>query len=193
MTAMRPDMSKSYTYADYLNWNGEERIELINGIPYMMTPAPSRQHQEILFELAGQFRNALKDKECKGYVAPFDVRFPDFEDPNDNEIYTVVQPDLVVVCDSQKLDEKGCIGAPDLIVEVLSPSTASHDYIRKMNLYEKHGVKEYWIVHPTEQLVMVYVLGNGQYGKPFVYDRESKIQTKVIPEMEIILEDVFTE
>lgn len=188
-----PDMNKIYSYADYLTWDTEERFELINGIPYMMAPAPSRRHQEILFELAGQFRNVLKESPCKGYVAPFDVRLPEKENQSDDEIFTVVQPDLAVVCDPEKLDERGCVGAPNLVVEILSPSTASHDYIRKMNLYETHGVKEYWIVHPNEELVMVFLLEDGKYGRPHVYDKEGVIRPKVVPEAEIVLKDVFAE
>lgn len=191
MTAMQPDFKKIYSYLNYLQWREKERIELIDGIPYMMTPAPSRMHQEILFELGRQFGNTLKGKQCRGYTAPFDVRLPEDNSKNDHEIYTVVQPDLVVICDPSKLDSKGCIGVPDLVIEIISPSTASHDYIRKMELYEKHKVKEYWIVHPIDQIVMVYLLKDGQYGKPMIYDREAMVQVEVIPEIEIDLKEVF--
>jgi Uma2 family endonuclease len=193
MTAMRPDFGKLYSYADYLGWAEGERLELIDGIPYMMTPAPSRVHQEILFELGGQFRNALKGKACKGYVAPFDVRLSNSKKMNDDEIYTVVQPDLVVVCDRSKLDKRGCNGAPDLAIEIISPSTASHDYIKKMELYEKHGVTEYWIVHPIDQVVMVHSLVNGQYTKPKIYDKEAVVQVQILPEIEINLSEVFVD
>lgn len=192
MTAMRPDIPKVYSYADYLGWDEGERIELIDGVPYMMTQAPLRVHQEILFELGRQFGNALKDRTCKGYVAPFDVRLSEDQNLSDDEIFTVVQPDLVVVCDSSKLDKRGCHGAPDLVIEIISPSTASHDYIRKMELYEKHGVKEYWIVHPTDQVVMVHILEKGQYQKPKIYDREASVQVHILPDIEIILSDLFT-
>lgn len=141
MTAKPPDFKNTYSYADYLSWEEGERIELIDGIPYLMAPAPSRIHQEILFELGRQFGNALKDRTCKGYVAPFDVRLSENRgQQKDEDVYTVVQPDLVVVCDPSKLDKRGCKGAPDLVVEIISPSTAAHDYIRKMELYENEGI-----------------------------------------------------
>ncbi len=194
LTAMHPDFKNIFSYADYLRWTDRERIELIDGVPYMMTPAPSRVHQEIIFELGGQFRNALKDQKCKGYTAPFDVRLTENKSKdNDEEVYTVVQPDLVVVCDQSKLDDKGCHGAPDLVIEVISPSTASHDYIRKMELYEKNSVKEYWIVHPTDRVLMVHVLKDGHYMKPKIYDREATVQVQVLPEIEIDLKEVFPE
>lgn len=159
---------EKYNYGHYRQWPDEERWELIDGMPYAMT-TPSRMHQEIVFELAGQIRNSLLDSDCKGYVAPFDVRLPDSNEADD-QVETVVQPDLLVVCDTDKLDDEGCRGAPDWIVEVISPSTALVDLNLKRDLYQKHGVKEYWIVHPLERWVMVYLLDDaGVYGKPAVF------------------------
>lgn len=123
-----------------------------------MSPSPSRNHQEISVELLRQFSNYLIDKTCKVYAAPFDVRLPE-GDENDTNIETVVQPDIAVICDKCKLDDKGCKGASDLIIEITSPSTARKDLKEKLFLYEKSGVKEYWIVHPTDKTVMVFKLG----------------------------------
>jgi len=149
-----------FTYANYCQWSEEEHWELINGDAYMMS-APSRLHQEIVFEIAGQIRNYLKGKPCKGYVAPFDVRLPK-KNEQDDVIDTVVQPDIAVICDRNKLDDKGCRGAPDWIIEILSPATALRDMDLKRHLYEVSGVKEYWIIHPTEQWGMIYLLNDQQ-------------------------------
>lgn len=181
---------EGYTYADYLKWDNEKRSELIEGIIIDMTPAPSRLHQEILVELGRQFSNYLLGKTCKVYVAPFDVRLPR-EDESTEETKTVVQPDLVVVCDPKKLDQRGCEGAPDLIVEILSPTTAKHDLIVKLRLYERVGVKQYWVVHPTDQTIMVFALKNGEYGKPMVYAFPDHVPVEVLPEFTVDLSTVF--
>lgn len=155
-----------YTYKEYSQWPDDERWELIDGTPYAMT-APSRLHQDVVFELAGQVRNSLLGSDCKGYVAPFDVRLPSDDKADDQQVDTVVQPDLLVVCDQDKLDDKGCLGAPDWVVEVISPSTALIDLNLKRDLYQTHGVQEYWIVHPLDRWVMVYLLDEaGAYGIP---------------------------
>lgn len=157
-----------FTYGLYRQWPDEERWELLHGEAYAMT-APSRLHQEIVFELAGQIRNYLQGKPCKGYVAPFDVRLPEIDEADD-DTSNVVQPDLVVVCDSSKLDDKGCRGAPDWVIEVLSPSTALLDLEGKRKLYEAHGVREYWVVHPSEHWGMQYRLTeSGQYAPMTVF------------------------
>lgn len=192
MTAMLPDFSKTYSYADYLQWTDKERVELIEGVPYLMTPAPSTKHQQIVRELVIEFGTFLRNKQCQVFSAPFDVRLLKENKTKNHDIYTVVQPDLVVVCDKSKLDKRGCIGTPDLVIEVLSPSTAAHDYIRKMDLYEKHGVKEYWIVQPTDEIVMVFNLKDSLFGKPAIYDKTSKIQVSIIEGFEINLCQVFS-
>ena len=175
---------QKYTYGHYQDWPDDERWELINGIPYAMT-APSRSHQRVVFELSGQIRNALIDSDGEGYVAPFDVRLPENEEA-DELVETVVQPDLVVVCDQDKLDEKGCRGAPDWVIEVISPLTALVDLNYKHDLYEKHGVKEYWIVHPLEKWVMVYVLqDNRLYGKPVFHDMSEPVMAQRMEGLEI--------
>jgi Uma2 family endonuclease len=171
MTAPSRQPERKYTYQDYLNRTVDERYELIDGVPYAMSPAPSRKHQEITGELFEEFRNYLMHKDCRAYPAPFDVRFTINNEEENSEI-NVVQPDITVVCDKDKLDERGCKGAPDLIVEVISPSTGKQDRWLKYKLYEKVGVKEYWIIDPMNELVDVFVLEesktyqlNGSYGK----------------------------
>ena len=184
---------EKYTYRDYLTWSHEERWELIDGVPYNMTPAPSRRHQEVLGALYVQFFLFLEGKPCKVYLAPFDVRIPE-EDKEDQLIQTVVQPDLVIVCDQTKLDEKGCKGVPDLVVEVLSPHTAGKDLKLKMDLYERVGVKEYWVVHPIDQTVLVFKDKEGKYIKPESYIKGDKILASIlVDELSIDLAKVFME
>jgi len=178
-----------FTYKDYLSWNDNKRWELIDGIAYDMSPAPSRSHQRISIELCRQLSTHLLDKSCQVYSAPFDVRLPKQSEP---EIDTVVQPDISVVCDNKKLDDKGCIGAPDIIIEITSPNTASKDLKEKFVIYEKHGVKEYWIIHPAEKTVLVFKLDDkGRYGKPDTYTSEDRIKVVSLDNLEIDLSTVF--
>lgn len=182
---------RKFTYADYLTWPEDERWELIEGIPYNMTPAPSRIHQKILGDLHRQFSTYLLDKKCEVYAAPFDVVLPE-ESDEDSEIVTVVQPDLVVVCDEEKLDEKGCRGAPDLVVEILSPSTARRDLKEKLLLYERVGVREYWVVHPHEKVVEVFRLcDTGEYGKPEAFTPGDELRVGIFADFAIDLEAAF--
>ena len=186
-----PVESKKYSYEDYLNWPDEERWEIIEGIPYNMSPAPSRIHQKISTELSRQFANFLVNKPCEVYAAPFDVRLCEKND-KDNEIYTIVQPDIVVVCDKNKLDKKGCIGAPDLIIEIISPKTAGKDKKIKRELYERFKVREYWIVEPEGKTVEVYTNGKDSlYGKSSIYTQEDSILIGVLEGLEITLHQVF--
>jgi Uma2 family endonuclease len=152
----QPQPSHSgYTYADYRNWPANESWELIDGIAHAMGPAPLRLHQKVLLQLARQVADTLEGKTCEAYIAPFDVRLPKGAE-NDETIDTVVQPDLSVICDPAKLDDKGCRGAPDWIVEVLSPATASYDHLTKRTLYERAGVREFWLVHPVDRIATIY-------------------------------------
>ncbi|KAI5912714.1 Uma2 family endonuclease [Thauera sp. 2A1] len=176
--------TQTHTYGDYLEWPEDVRYELIDGIAYAMAPAPLRVHQEILLELAAQTRNALEGKSCRPFIAPFDVRLPRGNEA-DRDIDTVVQPDLVVVCDRAKLDERGCRGAPDWVVEILSPSTAGHDLILKRRLYERVGVREYWLVHPVDRVVTVYRLQHGAFGAPDIYELKDTLAVGILPEIEI--------
>ncbi|ENO89398.1 Uma2 family endonuclease [Thauera linaloolentis] len=176
--------TRTYTYADYLDWPDDARYELIDGVAYAMAPAPLRVHQEILLEVARQTSNALDGKPCRPFIAPFDVRLPRGNEV-DADIDTVVQPDLVVVCDRAKLDERGCRGVPDWVVEVLSPSTAGHDLIIKRRLYERAGVREYWLVHPVDRVVTVYRLQDGAFGAPDIYELKDTLAVGILPEVVI--------
>ena len=157
--------SEHYTYADYLAWPEDSRYELIDGQAYLMAPAPTFNHQLLVFEIAYQVRTALEGKPCTVVVAPVDVRLPK-ADEADDAIDTVVQPDVLVVCDASKIEMRGVRGAPDWVVEVLSPASASHDQTLKLRAYERAGVREYWLVHPLDQVVTVYRLDGTDYGRP---------------------------
>jgi len=173
------------TYADYVQWPGNERWELIDGVAYAMT-APQRLHQDIVFELGRQIGNYLQGKPCKGYTAPFDVRLPRQNDEVDAKVETVVQPDLSVICDPSKLDKQGCRGAPDWIIEVLSPSTALKDMDTKRSLYQRHGVQEYWIIHPEDRWILVYTLDTqGRYGQPGVFGMDEPTVVQRFPDLSI--------
>jgi len=181
-----------FTYQDYLTWPEDERWELLNGRAYNMTPAPSRKHQEISGQLHTLFNNYLKGKPCRVYAAPFDVRLPQLQE-NDEQISTVVQPDIVVVCDKNKLDDRGCKGSPDLVVEITSPSTFQKDLKEKFNLYESVGVLEYWIVYPEENTICVFHLTNEEkYSRPEVYTEQDSIVVGIFEDLIIELQDVFS-
>ena len=191
----RPEAAtkESYTYGDYLLWSDEERWELIDGFPFRMSAAPSRLHQAISRELLTQFNFYLKGKPCEVYAAPFDVRLPKGNEVEE-EIDSVVQPDLVVVCESSKLDERGCKGAPDLVVEIISTHTALKDMKIKHSLYERVGVKEYWLVDPANKIVQVYELAdNSQYGKPRIYAAQERVKVGIFPDLIIELATIFVE
>ncbi|MBK7765418.1 MAG: Uma2 family endonuclease [Sulfuritalea sp.] len=181
-----------HTYADYCSWPDEVRYELIDGVAYAMGPAPVRRHQGILGEIFRQVANILEGSPCRPYIAPFDVRLPK-KDEIDDDVDTVVQPDLVVICDRAKLDEKGCRGAPDWVVEVLSPSTAGHDQILKRALYQRVGVREYWLVHPVDRIVIIYAFVGGSYGVPDVRELVGTLAVGVLPEIVIDWERVVRE
>ena len=193
MELLKPQVK--YTYADYRTWE-EGRWEIIDGEVFDMTPAPSRIHQEVLGELFFWLQSYVKNSKggCKVYPAPFDVRFIDTEYEAGDDIDTVVQPDIVVVCDPDKLDDHGCLGTPDLVVEVLSPSTAKRDLKVKRQLYEQYGVKEYWLVHSVDQTVMVYILNDqDKYDKAEIYGLEDDLCTVLFEDLKIELVDVFGE
>ena len=183
----------TYSYEDYLRWSFEERVELIKGKLFRMSPAPRRSHQGISSVIGNGIFNFLKGNPCKVYYAPFDVRFPNQPDDTDAQTFTVVQPDICVVCDHSKLDDAGCKGAPDLIVEILSPSTASKDLNEKYQLYEEHGVQEYWVVYPGEAVLEIYELQNGKYVSKGKFVKEDVVTSKVLPGLEIKLSEVFEE
>jgi len=186
---------KRYTYADYLTWADNVRRELFDGIIKLMSPAPARRHQEVSGNLFLQFGVFLKKKKCRVYQAPFDVRLPKADSDTDEETYTVVQPDICIICDPAKLDSRGCIGAPDLIVEIVSPGSAGRDIKEKFDLYEQAGVLEYWIVRPYDQSVEVYLLSeNGRYLRGGSYVFEDCVPVSIFGhELQIDLAEVFEE
>jgi Uma2 family endonuclease len=194
MKVEEPDLSGSYTYADYVSWQWHEAAELIRGKIFKMSPAPGSLHQKISGELFRQVANFLRGKKCMVFSAPFDVRLPlSSKNKTDHEIITVVQPDLCVICDPSKIDERGCLGAPDWIIEVLSGSTSSKDLREKFDVYEEAGIKEYWVVHPQEQTILVYTLdASGRYQgmlKPYI--RTDRVSPLTLPGLTLLLEDVF--
>ena len=184
--------SKRYTFADVLAWNESERIEIINGEAFMMAP-PSRIHQEILAELTRQFGNYLEGKRCKVYPAPFGVRLFEKDGDTPEDVDTMVEPDISVVCDRSKLDDHGCKGAPDLIIEILSRSTRQYDRITKFELYRRAGVREYWIVDPDEKDVQAFVLENGRYFVKGNGTADDKMKVDVLEDCVIDLSAVFSE
>jgi Uma2 family endonuclease len=179
MGLARRDLER-HTYGDYLAWPEDVRYELIDGVAYAMRPAPTVSHQEVLLELSRQIDEALDESACRVLIAPLDVRLPR-GDEADEAVDTVVQPDLLVVCDPARIDERGVRGAPDWIIEVLSPPTAAHDQVRKRDLYERAGVREYWLVHPTDRIVTVYRLENGHYGRPDIAELAGETATQAVP------------
>ncbi len=168
-----------HVYRDYLAWS-DARYELIDGVAYLMSPAPSRVHQEVVGEIFRQIGNALDGKPCRAYVAPFDVRLPKGSEP-DELVETVVQPDVVVVCDPTKLDARGMRGAPDWIIEVLSPSTAAHDQTLKLALYERAGVRELWFVHPADKTVSVYERTDARFARAAISELDGNLASKILP------------
>jgi len=182
-----------YTYSDYLRYTEDDRFELIAGEVYDMSPAPSRRHQEVSGELFKQIAVFLTGKPCRVYSAPFDVRLSE-ADEADEETSTVVQPDIAVICDHKKLDDKGCKGAPDFIAEIISPYSASKDNITKAALYEKHGVREYWIVHPIDNILVIRRLGeHGKYSSADFYEGKGTLALAVLPDLEIDLDALFAD
>jgi len=181
-----------YTFADILAWDIDARIELIDGVPYMMAP-PSTEHQRIAGELYRQIANFLVGKKCQAFPAPFGVRlFSRKEDAPDDET-GLLEPDITVVCDRDKLDKHGCKGAPDFIVEILSPSTQRRDRLEKYSLYQRAGVREYWIIDPDRKMVLAVVLEDGQYHSPEIYTAQDKAPVSVLDGCEIDLAPVFEE
>ncbi len=182
--------SHYHTYSDYLSWPEDIRYELIDGSAYLMTPAPALDHQEIAGEIYRQLANALLGTPCRAFVAPVDVRLPKSDEPDDR-IDTVVQPDVLVVCDSSKLDRRGVRGAPDFVVEVLSPASAVHDHLVKRRIYERAGVLEYWLVHPTDRLLTSYYgLVDGRYGEPAIQELAGATAVKALPGVLIAWDDL---
>ena len=187
-----------YTYSDYCQWPDDERWELINGVAYNMSPAPGTRHQEISFFLSTEIGIFLKGKSCKAFSAPFDVFLSEMKNQDISNFNTIVQPDISVICNSDKIVSRGCIGAPDLIMEILSPSTSSKDLNIKYKLYEKSGVPEYWIVDPGNEYIRIFHLtkeGKYDYGTLFsMYDLKGKdttVPSVILNGFQVNLADLF--
>jgi Uma2 family endonuclease len=191
-TVNEPDLEYgNYSYADYLKWQMEEVVELIKGkIFKKAAAAPKRIHQKVSGELFLRLGNFLKGQKCQVYSAPFDVRFPKASKA-DHKIHDVVQPDICVVCDPAKLDERGCIGAPDLIVEILSPGNSKTELKHKFELYESNGVREYWIIHAETQDLLIYRLTDGKYVPSLLLTSGDVAESHVLKGFKLDLEEFF--
>ena len=180
-----------YSYADYLTWQFEEVVELIRGkIFKKAAAAPRRLHQKVSGELSYRLTGFLKGQKCQVYAAPFDVRFPKGS-KEDHKIHDVVQPDICVICNPEKLDDRGCLGAPDLIVEILSPGNSKTELKHKYSLYESHGVREYWIIHPENQNLLIYRLVDGRYITTGLQTSGDVVESAVIKGFTLDLEEFF--
>ena len=188
-----PAEKESFTLADYLEWDEEDgRYELIDGEAYLMAP-PTPLHQKTSGEIFRQLANFLEGKKCEVYAAPFGVRLFEREGDSPEDVDTLVEPDITVVCDKSKLDESGCRGAPELVMEVLSPSSRKHDRLVKLNLYQRAGVKEYWIVNPGEQTVEVLLLEAGRLVPHGFYEKNDIAKVNVLEGCFLELSKVFGE
>lgn len=180
-----------YSYADYLTWPIDEVVELIKGIRFKKAAAaPKRIHQRVSLKLAAKLFTFLEGQKCQVYDAPFDVRFPKGS-KEDHKIHDVVQPDICVICDPEKLDDRGCIGAPDLIVEILSPGNSQTELKHKFKLYESHGVREYWIIHPEHQDLLIYTLVDGKYVPSRLLTSGDVVESTVLEGFTLDLEEFF--
>jgi Uma2 family endonuclease len=184
------DLNKSYTYADYLKWTFEERVELIKGKIFKMSPAPGSLHQKLSMDISGRLWSFLRGSKCSVFTAPFDVRIPR-RSKDDNDIITVLQPDICVICDPSKIEERGCLGAPDIVVEILSPSNNKKELKYKHEVYQEAGVKEYWIVDPNEKSILKYTQINGSLLASAPMYAEDKITTDVLPGFTFELAELF--
>ena len=179
-----------FCYRDYLGWPGPDRWEIIGGEAWAMAPGPDADHQRILRDLCTQINVFLRGNRCELFQAPFDLLLPIAAEA-DEEVQTVLQPDAFVVCEPEKITQRGCRGAPDWVIEVLSPSTAGRDQILKRRLYEKAQVKEYWIFSPAERLVFVYHLHKNRLALTEIYDDTAKIAVKTLPGLTVDCAAVF--
>ena len=192
-----PESPYGFTYADYLTWNFKERIELIRGRIFKMSPAPTTTHQRISINLERKFSDFLQGKTCKMLHAPVDVRLKGKpfrkKKLRDDEITTVVQPDIIVVCDEEKLKDERCVdGAPELVIEILSPGNTKTETKYKFDLYEENGVEEYWVVYPEFKQIHVFLLNEKEeYGKPAIYEADENIKSVVLKGLRIPTNEIF--
>lgn len=182
------DLDRFYTYWDYLKWSFLDRVELIKGRVVKMSPAPSRNHQLVVRVVNRYFDQYFINKPCGLFYAPFDVRLPV---PGAKKDSTVVQPDLTVICDLSMVDERGCFGVPDILVEILSPGNSRHDMNVKFKLYEAAGVKEYWIIQPQERSILIYVLENKKYRGLPPFTEGTEASSCLFPDLKMPLDAVF--
>ncbi len=188
------DFDKKYSYADYLTWKFDGYVELLRGKLSRMA-APTSDHQRLAGRMNTLLDNFLQNSPCKVFISPFDVRLLDHKKSTaDKNIFTVVQPDVCVICDKNKVDKKGCVGSPDLIVEILSPSTKKKDVEDKFELYEYNGVREYWIVSVEDETILVFDLDEeSNYKFRKVYgDIEGNIHSKTVEGFSFKLERLFS-
>ena len=186
------DLDKPYFYTDYLLWKFQECVELFKGKIFKMNPTPSSYHKRISLNLTGFIWKSFKKKQCNLYVDPFDVRlFDKKKSIIDKEIYIVVQPELCDVCDVNKIDEKGAIGSPDLIIEILSPENSKKEMKYKFDLYEETQVLEYWIVNPADKIIFIFLLKDNQFISLLPLIEEDTIKSQLFPQLDFCLEDIF--
>lgn len=186
------DLTKQYSYADYLTWHFNERVELIRGWISKMSPAPGTTHQAVSWDIAYYFANYFRKTNCKTFAAPFDVRLLDSKkSKNNQQVFSVVQPDICVICDEKKIDERGCVGAPDLIIEIVSPGNSKREMKTKYELYEENGVREYWIANPLEKNIMLYVLKAKKYHLKKIYFDDDAIESILFKGLVIDLKEIF--
>lgn len=197
MAIPKLELDETYTVADYLKWPDDERWELIDGHPFLMSPAPSPDHQRIVGELFRQIADFLEVSEapCEALLSPIDVHLPD-EDEELEQSDTVLQPDVVVVCDPEQVTRRGIVGPPKWVIEVLSPSTSKRDQGDKRSVYERHGVAEYWLVHPHDRVVLIYRLDTGSaneggYGKPLVSETSGTLDSELFEGLTLDWDEVF--
>jgi Uma2 family endonuclease len=183
------DTNGSYTYADYLTWQFRERVELILGKIFKMSPAPSSTHQQISVAISTSIFTFLKRKDCKVYAAPFDVVLPNIT----GILNTIVQPDITVVCDPKKITERGCEGVPDLIVEIVSKSSVTRDLHEKYGIYQQAGVREYWIVHPLDRSLVIFTLTEGKYQPSKPLTKGDIATSIVLPGFTLDLNELFVD
>ena len=187
----KPEPKDRYSYADYKTWPEDFRCEIIDGVIYEMSPSPTFKHQNIVGSIFVSFSIFLKGKPCIPILSPIDVRFSHIEETPDDVVYNTDQPDVVVICDKRKIREKYCEGTPDIAVEVLSPSTGFKDQTQKLELYEKHGVREYWVVNPEAKYIMIYHHNGRDFDKPEYLKGGDVINSRVLEGFAVPLNDLF--
>lgn len=187
------DLNKTYTYADYLTWKFDEFVELIKGKVMRPMARPSRRHQVLSMNILRQVLPVVRGQACQVYHAPFGVRLTTGGANGDQQITTVVQPDICVICDRSKLDDRGCLGAPDWIIEIVSPGNTARDTKTKFDLYEESGVREYWIVYPGLKTITAYVLDNYEYKLAGEYIEPGALPVATLPGLVLEWADIFEE